>query len=293
MDYSSYQGVLLVGEGDFSFSLSLARTFGTAKNMVATTLDYKVFLAVIYAKASQNLKELGDLGCTILTQVNVMTMAQHPFLQHRKFDRIIYNFPHAGFSGRESDFSQIQLHKDLVRGFLQNAKLMLSSFGEIHITHKTSYPYNMWDIEYLANCEGLRLDGEVEFDKALYPGYENKRSGFVRTSSCRISRIHSLPLSQLHRHSPTSSAQGISIYNLKLSLPPPPPCDFRGRLMGRLMELIDTTLGKYNGDEATICIQLGKPGIQGRTGRWTTTTSALTNTNASNTTRVSGGSVKG
>ncbi|KAG2385192.1 putative G-type lectin S-receptor-like serine/threonine-protein [Vigna angularis] len=91
---------------------------------------------------------------------------------------------------------------------------------------------------------------------------------------------------------------------------------------GRIMELIDPTLGKYNGDEAAMCIQLGllccqasiierpdmnavhlmissdsftlprpgKPGIQGRTGRWTTTTSALTNTNASNTTRVSGGS---
>jgi len=89
------------------------------------------------------------------------------------------------------------------------------------------------------------------------------------------------------------------------------------------MELIDSTLGKYNGDEAAMCIQLGllccqssiierpdmnavhlmlssdsftlprpgKPGIQGRAGHWTTTTStALTNTNPSNTTRASGGS---
>ncbi|KAL9324499.1 hypothetical protein ACSQ67_009356 [Phaseolus vulgaris] len=92
---------------------------------------------------------------------------------------------------------------------------------------------------------------------------------------------------------------------------------------GRIMELIDPTLGKYNGDEAAMCIQLGllccqssiierpdmnavhlmlssdsftlprpgKPGIQGRAGHWTTTTStALTNTNPSNTTRASGGS---
>ncbi|KAG2384160.1 Heavy metal-associated isoprenylated plant protein [Vigna angularis] len=129
----------------------------------------------LYAKASQNLKELEDLGCTIVNPVDVMTMAEHRLLQGRKFDRIIYNFPHAGFGGRESDFSQIQRHRDLVRGFLQNAKLMLSSFGEIHITHKTTYPFTMWYIEYLASCEGLRLVGEVEFDKALYPGYENKR----------------------------------------------------------------------------------------------------------------------
>jgi len=39
--YSSYQKILLVGEGDFSFSLSLANTFGSASNMVATSLDSK------------------------------------------------------------------------------------------------------------------------------------------------------------------------------------------------------------------------------------------------------------
>ncbi|CAJ1951929.1 unnamed protein product [Sphenostylis stenocarpa] len=97
---------------------------------------------------------------------------------------------------------------------------------------------------------------------------------------------------------------------------------YQGR---RIMDLIDPSLGKYNGDEAAMCIQLGllccqasiierpdmnavhlmlssdsftlprpgKPGIQGRTGRWTTTTSSAltnTNTNASSGTRVSGGS---
>ncbi|CAI8594886.1 unnamed protein product [Vicia faba] len=92
---------------------------------------------------------------------------------------------------------------------------------------------------------------------------------------------------------------------------------------GKSMDLIDQSIGKYNGDEAAMCIQLGllccqasvverpdmnsvhlmlssdsftlprpsKPGIQGRVGKWTTTnSSALTNTNASSTTRVSGGS---
>ncbi|XP_017438430.1 uncharacterized protein At4g26485 [Vigna angularis] len=181
MDYDSYQDILLVGEGDFSFALSLARTFGTAENMVATSLDSKPSLMIKYAKASQNLKELEDLGCTIVNEVDAKTMAEHPLLQDRKFSRIIYYFPHAGFCGRESDDYQIELHKDLVRGFLQNAKLMLWYFGEIHITHKTKHPYTLWDIEFLASCEGLSLVGEVKFNKALYPGYNNKRGS---GSSC-------------------------------------------------------------------------------------------------------------
>ncbi|KAK9212921.1 hypothetical protein WN943_002305 [Citrus x changshan-huyou] len=30
-------------------------------------------------------------------------MKEHPELSKRKFDRIIFNFPHAGFHGREDD----------------------------------------------------------------------------------------------------------------------------------------------------------------------------------------------
>ncbi|KAH1056179.1 hypothetical protein J1N35_034244 [Gossypium stocksii] len=37
--YCSSQRMLLVGEGDFSFSTSLARAFGSATNMIATSFD--------------------------------------------------------------------------------------------------------------------------------------------------------------------------------------------------------------------------------------------------------------
>ncbi|KAK1317646.1 Uncharacterized protein QJS10_CPA05g02071 [Acorus calamus] len=38
-DYASFHEILLVGEGDFSFSLCLAFSFGSATNIVASSLD--------------------------------------------------------------------------------------------------------------------------------------------------------------------------------------------------------------------------------------------------------------
>ena len=37
--YSSTQSILLVGDGNFSFSLALATAFGSGANLVATSLD--------------------------------------------------------------------------------------------------------------------------------------------------------------------------------------------------------------------------------------------------------------
>ena len=45
--YSSNHQILLVGEGDFSFSLSLANSFGSASNILASSLDpYGIFLSL-------------------------------------------------------------------------------------------------------------------------------------------------------------------------------------------------------------------------------------------------------
>lgn len=66
-------------------------------------------------------------------------------------------------------------HRKLVRAFLINASEMLTTKGQVHVTHKTTYPYSEWDIEELAEEAGLRLLKKSPFDISEYDGYVNKK----------------------------------------------------------------------------------------------------------------------
>ncbi|KAB1204485.1 hypothetical protein CJ030_MR8G028119 [Morella rubra] len=173
--YCSSHQILLVGEGDFSFAASLARKFGDAVNMIATSLDSKDDLIRCYPFAKTNLKELEDCRCSVLHDVDVHTMVSHPLLLSKSFDRIIFNFPHSGFYFKEDHWLQIFFHVRLVSGFFKSAVDMLTENGEIHITHKTANPYSKWEIEKLAEEVGLYLLEKVPFVIFDYPGYVNRR----------------------------------------------------------------------------------------------------------------------
>ncbi|KAG8385971.1 hypothetical protein BUALT_Bualt03G0100600 [Buddleja alternifolia] len=251
--YSSAHNILLVGEGDFSFSLCLAMAFGSATNIVATTLDsygiYILFFIILfpfsillfhsiaeisarpprhwrdhrditdptaisplpirpttipalawndgtgmanfnfvepaddliekYSYARRNLAILGMLGASLLHGVDATQLKNHPALSTMRFHRIIYNFPHAGFYGREDDPYVIMRHRNLVRGFFMNARSLLWPDGEIHVSHKITAPFSYWKIEDLATECSLILTEQVDFRIRHYPGYNNKRgSGF-------------------------------------------------------------------------------------------------------------------
>ncbi|KAL5581665.1 hypothetical protein UlMin_014107 [Ulmus minor] len=94
--YKSSQKILLVGEGDFSFSDCLARSFGSASNMVATSLLSKDMLLKTHRNCLPHLGELERTGCLVLYEVDVNDMRQYLTLQDEKFDVIVFNFPHAG-----------------------------------------------------------------------------------------------------------------------------------------------------------------------------------------------------
>ncbi|KAK1373351.1 heavy metal-associated isoprenylated plant protein 41 [Heracleum sosnowskyi] len=123
--YSSLHEILLVGEGDFSFSTCLAQSFGSASNIVASSLDSYDDVIKKYKNGKSNLSILDKLGASHLHEVDATKMKFHSNLSIRKFDQIIFNFPHAGFYGKEDNSLLIGMHKRLLDDFFQNACGML------------------------------------------------------------------------------------------------------------------------------------------------------------------------
>lgn len=56
-----------------------------------------------YKNAKANLAYLKVLGASLLHGVDATKMRILPVFQWKKFHRIIFNFPHAGFYGREDN----------------------------------------------------------------------------------------------------------------------------------------------------------------------------------------------
>ncbi|NP_001144699.1 uncharacterized protein LOC100277735 isoform 1 [Zea mays] len=173
--YSSTQSILLVGDGDFSFSLALATGFGSGANLVATSLDTYEALGNKFCRAKSNITALKSLGATVLHGIDVKTMKLQIDLKNRRFDRIIYNFPHSGFKGKEHEVHMINSHKKLVREFFCNARRLLRPYGEIHVSHKRGKWYEKWGLKHLAAEFSLVLVEKVSFQKADYPGYHQKK----------------------------------------------------------------------------------------------------------------------
>ncbi|XP_024200089.1 uncharacterized protein At4g26485 [Rosa chinensis] len=91
-----------------------------------------------------------------------------------------------GSFSSESDKSQILAHKNLVKGYFMSAHQMLCSRGQIHVTHKTKFPFTEWEIVNLAKVAGLYLVEEETFYPWQYPGYVNKRGAGNCDESFRL-----------------------------------------------------------------------------------------------------------
>mmetsp|Transcript_38145 Transcript_38145/g.43540 ORF Transcript_38145/g.43540 Transcript_38145/m.43540 type:complete len:366 (+) Transcript_38145:25-1122(+) len=215
--------VLTCGDGDFSFSLALARLLfpsntkgdGLSSTLIATSYESKSTLTQVYPNLIERIKELEHLGCTVLfhvdaTNLGKMTTAttSTKIIDH-KFDRIVWNFPcRAGNRGKDGQNDAMEENKRLIRHFAQNARFHLADGGEIHICHKTKPPFNQWKLENIVDTscqEGIKYEflGKIVLDRAIIPPYVPRKALDKKSFPCHDACTYIFRLKSTGRFLPT------------------------------------------------------------------------------------------
>lgn len=96
--------ILLVGEGNFSFAKALVFDSPAslqqlpAVNVTATAYDSEVECYMKYPEAREIVEALIEKGVEVLFDVDATKLEKLAVLKGRRWDRIVFNFPHAGQS---------------------------------------------------------------------------------------------------------------------------------------------------------------------------------------------------
>ena len=103
--FCSTDRILLVGEGDFSFSSSLLRVHGCT-HLVATSYDKVSTLRSKYSQAASNIAALeAEENCIVRYGVDATKLGKPGVadggggakeVKKGGFDRVVFNFPHVG-----------------------------------------------------------------------------------------------------------------------------------------------------------------------------------------------------
>eukprot|EP00389_Voromonas_pontica_P002822 GDKH01004194.1.p1 GENE.GDKH01004194.1~~GDKH01004194.1.p1 ORF type:complete len:295 (-),score=47.64 GDKH01004194.1:108-992(-) len=213
--YKPTQRVLLVGEGNFSFAVALARKFAATDptatvplGLVCTAYDSESITCEKYDDARQFIDELRQLGADVRFSVDALKLASCLGLDGKvqkaktraaqqsesdterdpedrkavedawKFDRIVFNFPHCGL-GIKDQSQNIRANQTLLAGFFRSCMdILVPLSGEIHVALKLGLPYTEWKLPSVARSvsERLVLKTAHEFRPSDFPPYSHRRT---------------------------------------------------------------------------------------------------------------------
>ena len=174
LGYPAGMSVLTVGDGDFSFSLALARILlkgkkSSRKRLIATSYESRTTLEGVYPNLLDTLAKLEGCGAQVAYQVDATWLTEmlpgcFPNAgKTLRFHWIIWNFPCTAIGhGQDGQNDAMEENKELVRRFASNAGHLLHPDGKIHMLHKMKPPYNHWRLEEVA-LQGYTGDSIIIF----------------------------------------------------------------------------------------------------------------------------------
>ncbi|KAL1951203.1 hypothetical protein VTO73DRAFT_352 [Trametes versicolor] len=139
--FTATDNILLIGEGNFSFARALALhpppelEFLPASNIIATAYDSEEECYAKYPEAKEIVGALREKGVIVLFRVDATKLEKVSVLKERTFDRIVWNFPHAGKGIADQD-RNILSNQLLLLGFLRSAAPFLTK-GPIPVVNKS------------------------------------------------------------------------------------------------------------------------------------------------------------
>jgi len=199
------RNLLVVGDGDLSFSASISRTLHESNiELIATVLEDQMSHEKIYKHSVMNQKKIKSFEMhQVLFGVDATDLTNR--FPERRFDRIQFNFPH--WRGKANH----RYNRQLVDSFLRSASEILSEDGEVHITlvqsqggfnARTLADYrDSWTPSFYAATHNLLLANVKTFevtynlsshrgvDRGFAIGSEPQTFVFVKTKSMKEFKI--------------------------------------------------------------------------------------------------------
>ncbi|OBS83079.1 hypothetical protein A6R68_22917, partial [Neotoma lepida] len=168
--------LLLVGEGNFSFTASLSDTLATGVSITATCLQHPADLEEDPV-TQENLLRLRERGIEVRFGVDCTQLAHALQAHDRDFDRIYFNFPHCG---RKAGVAK---NRELLAKFFLSCADVLAKEGEIHVAlcrgqggTPADKPqrewHNSWQVVAMAALGGFILSDVYPFRYEAVPGYK-------------------------------------------------------------------------------------------------------------------------
>lgn len=198
--FSPEDSILLVGEGDLSFSRALVEHH-YCENVTATVLEKDLEeLTAKYPHVNENVELIEAEGSKVAYGVDAKKMG--PWAKKSGQDSVgimdrismspcalaisrtntanqphcaVFNFPHVG--GKSTDVNrQVRYNQELLVEFFKRALLSLAPGGTIIVTLFEGEPYTLWNVRDLARHSGLQVERSFRFQASAYPGYHHART---------------------------------------------------------------------------------------------------------------------